>query len=193
MHDPGFAFAFAQLKPDQSIDEAQQILLKTVEGLANEPPSQEEVDRAKTRILKNIELALTNSQSIGMMLGGYVGDGDWRSFFLTRDEMKKVTPADVARVAKAYLKSSNRTLGEFIPTTAPDRAEIPATPDPAVAVQGLQRRRDDSAGRSVRSDASEHRSSRDPRQTAERVEAGDVPQEDARRHRGGLADGPVRR
>ena len=35
------------------------------------------------------------------------------------------------RVAKAYLKSSNRTLGEFIPITAPDRAEIPATPDPA--------------------------------------------------------------
>jgi zinc protease len=132
MHDPGFAFAFAQLKPDQSIDEAQQVLLKTMEGLSNEPPSQDEVDRAKTRILKNIELALTNSQSIGMMLGGYVGDGDWRSFFLTRDEVKKVTPADVARVAKAYMKSSNRTLGEFIPTSAPDRAEIPATPDPAV-------------------------------------------------------------
>jgi zinc protease len=131
MHDPGFALAFAQLKPDQSIDEAQQILVKTVEGLSSEPPSQEEVDRAKTRILKNIELAMTNSQSVGMMLGGYVGDGDWRSFFLTRDEVNKVTPADVARVAKAYLKSSNRTLGEFLPTSAPDRAEIPATPEPA--------------------------------------------------------------
>jgi zinc protease len=132
MHDPGFAFAFAQLKPDQSIDEAQQVLLKTVEGLASEPPSQEEVDRAKTRILKNIELALTNSQSIGMMLGGYVGDGDWRTFFLDRDEVNKVTPADVARVAKAYLKSSNRTMGEFVPTTTPDRSEIPATPEAAV-------------------------------------------------------------
>ncbi|MGD0868144.1 MAG: pitrilysin family protein [Bryobacteraceae bacterium] len=131
MHDPGFAFVFAQLNPDQSIDEAQQILVKTVEGLSSEPPSQEEVDRAKTRILKNIELAMTNSQSIGMMLGGYVGDGDWRSFFLTRDEVNKVTPADVARVAKTYLKSSNRTLGEFVPTTAPDRAVIPATPDSA--------------------------------------------------------------
>ena len=65
------------------------------------------------------------------MLGGYAGDGDWRAFFLTRDEVAKVTPDDVTRVAKAYLKSSNRTLGEFIPTTAPDRAEIPATPDPA--------------------------------------------------------------
>src|ERR1039457_3606183 len=132
MHDPGVALAFAQLKQDQSIDEAQQILLKTVEGLAGEPPSQEEVDRAKTRILKNIELAMTNSQSVGMGLGGNAGDGDWRVLFLTRDEVGKVTPADVARVAKAYLKSSNRTLGEFVPTNSPDRAEIPATPDPAV-------------------------------------------------------------
>jgi zinc protease len=131
-HDPGGALAFAQLKPDQSIDEAQQILLKTVEGFADDPPTQEEVDRAKARILKNIDLALTNSQSVALMLGGYAGDGDWRIFYLIRDEIAKVTPADLTRVAKTYLKSSNRTLGEFIPTSAPDRAEIPATPDPAL-------------------------------------------------------------
>jgi zinc protease len=130
-HDPGVAMAFAQLKPDQSIEEAQKVLLKTVEGFADDPPTQEEVDRAKGRILKNIELAMTNSQSIALMLGGYAGDGDWRAMFLDRDEVGKVTPADVTRVAKAYLKSSNRTLGEFIPTATPDRAEIPATPDDA--------------------------------------------------------------
>jgi zinc protease len=129
MHDPGFVEADVQLKPDQSIDEAQQILLKTVEGLTAAPPTPEEVDRAKGRILKNIELALTNSQRVGIMLGGAEGQGDWRSLFLERDEVSKVTPADVLRVAKAYLKSSNRTLGEFIPTATPDRAEIPATPD----------------------------------------------------------------
>jgi zinc protease len=132
MHDPGVALAFVQLKPDQSIDDAQQVLLKTVEGLASDPPTQEEVDRAKTRILKNIDLAMTNSQTVAMMIGQDAGNGDWRSFYLLRDEVGKVTPADVTRVAKAYLKSSNRTLGEFIPTKTPDRAEIPATPDPAV-------------------------------------------------------------
>jgi zinc protease len=132
MHDPGIALAFVQLKPDQNIDDAQQILLKTVEGFAADPPTQEEVDRAKGRILKNIELALTNSQGIAMMLGSYAGDGDWRSFYLMRDEVGKVTPDDVTRVAKAYLKSSNRTLGEFIPTSTPDRAEIPPTPDDAL-------------------------------------------------------------
>jgi len=135
MHDPGFAMAFAQLKPDQSVDEAQQILVKTVEGLAAEPPTQEEVERAKARLLKNYELNLTNSQSVGMMLGGYAGDGDWRTLFQTRDEIKKVTPADVARVAAAYLKSSNRTLGEFIPTKTPDRSVIPDTPDPSARLK----------------------------------------------------------
>ena len=72
-----------------------------------------------------------------MMLGGYVGDGDWRCFFLDRDEVNKVTPADVARVAKAYLKSSNRTLGEFIPTTAPDRVRDSRHAGSGSAVQGL--------------------------------------------------------
>ncbi|HEV2619788.1 MAG TPA: insulinase family protein, partial [Acidobacteriaceae bacterium] len=130
-HDPGVVRVVAALKLDQSVDEAQQILLKTVEGVAANPPTQEEVDRAKTRILKNIDLAMTNSQSVSLMLGGYVGDGDWRLLFLDRDEVSKVTPEDVTRVARTYLKSSNRTLGEFIPVAAPDRAEIPATPDVA--------------------------------------------------------------
>jgi zinc protease len=48
--------------------------------------------------------------------------------FLHRDRVEKVTPADVQRVAAAYLKPTNRTVGRFIPTQMPDRAEIPTTP-----------------------------------------------------------------
>jgi zinc protease len=128
MRDPGFVFASAVLKKDQSIDEAQQILLKTIEDFSSEPPTQEEVDRAKSRILKSYEMMMSNSQNVGLNLGGSIGSGDWRLIFLNRDEVKKVVPSDVARVAKTYLKSSNRTLGEFIPTNDINRAEIPATP-----------------------------------------------------------------
>jgi zinc protease len=130
LHDPGFVEAEANLKPDQSIDEARKVLLKTIEDLAANPPTQEEVDRAKARIGKQLDLMLANSQNVALELGGAIGEGDWRTFFLEREEIAKVTPADVLRVAKAYLKSSNRTLGEFIPTATPDRAEIPATPNP---------------------------------------------------------------
>ncbi len=71
--------------------------------------------------------------------------GDWRLLFLNRDRIKTVTPEDVTRVAKTYLKESNRTLGVFYPTPKPDRAEIPATPEVAAVLKdykgGRRRRR----------------------------------------------------
>src|ERR1035438_10066619 len=137
-HDPGFIMATVQLQPTQSVDEARKTLLDTVEGLAKEPPSKEEVDRVKTRLLKNIELAMANSQLVALMLTEYAAQGDWRMLLLERDRIKQVTPADVLRVAKAYLKESNRTLGEFIPTKAPDRAEIPNTPELAATFKDFK-------------------------------------------------------
>jgi zinc protease len=131
LHDPGFMVAVAQLSPDQSLADARQILLKTVEDVTKEPPSKEEVDRVKTRLQKEIELSMTDSQRIALSLSEYAAEGDWRMIFLERDRLAKVTPDDVLRVAKAYIKESNRTLGEFIPTKTPDRAEIPATPTDA--------------------------------------------------------------
>src|SRR4051812_8024918 len=130
LHDPGYIQAMVRLRQDQSLDDARQVLLKTIENVAAEPPTKEEVQRAKDRLLKNIELELTNSEMVGVILSEYASMGDWRLLFLSRDEVKKVTEQDVLRVAKAYLKSSNRTLGEFIPTKNADRAEIPPSPDP---------------------------------------------------------------
>jgi zinc protease len=129
LHDPGFVIVSANLKLDQSLDEARQILLKVVEGVAAEPPTKEEVERAKTRLLKNMEQEMNDSQAVALDLSEYASQGDWRLLFLMRDRIQAVTPADVLRVAKTYLKESNRTLATFIPTKSPDRAEIPATPD----------------------------------------------------------------
>ena len=137
-HDPGMFLAMAQLKPDQSIDEAEQTLVKTIEGLISEPPTQEEVDRAKARLLKNYELALTNSERIGLTMSETAAGGDWRLMHLERDEIKKITPADITRVAKAYLKSSNRTVGVFIPTKDPDRAVISDAPTAAVRLKDFK-------------------------------------------------------
>jgi zinc protease len=58
-----------------------------------------------------------------------IASGDWRLMFLRRDRLAKVTPADIGRVAGRYLKESNRTVGLYLPSTEPQRAEIPATPN----------------------------------------------------------------
>ncbi len=49
--------------------------------------------------------------------------------FLQHDRLKDVGPMDVVRVAKAYLKASNRTVGYYRPDAAPDRTIVPATPN----------------------------------------------------------------
>ena len=132
LHDPGVILAFAILRQEQSLDDVRGILLKTVEGVITDPPTTEEVERQKTRLLKEFDLAMANTQQTALALSEVISAGDWRLLFLERDELKKVTPDDVLRVAKAYLKESNRTLGEFIPDKKPDRSEIPAAPDLSV-------------------------------------------------------------
>jgi zinc protease len=129
LHDPGFALAMAQLSNDQSLAEARSIIIQTVEGLVKEPPTKEEVERAKTRLVRAAEMRLTDSQSVGLSLSEWAAMGDWRLMFLNRDRLKQVTVEDVVRVARTYFMESNRTVGEFIPTARPERAEVPATPD----------------------------------------------------------------
>ncbi len=134
-HDPGMLLFGAQLRAEQSLDAARDALLDTVESFATTAPTDEEVNRAKTSLLKQIDLTLNDANRVGLTLSESIAEGDWRLFFLYRDEIKGVTPADVQRAAATYLKPSNRTLGLFIPTAKPDRSEIPPVPDVAALVK----------------------------------------------------------
>jgi zinc protease len=134
-HDPTMAIFGAELRQGDSLDAARAALLQTIEGIATNPPTKEEVERARAQLLKNIDLTLNNSDQVGLNLSEFIGAGDWRLFFLHRDRIRKVTPEEVARVAATYFKPSNRTLGMFVPTPKPDRAEIPPTPDVAAMLK----------------------------------------------------------
>ncbi|MBV8843415.1 MAG: insulinase family protein [Bryobacterales bacterium] len=128
-HDPGLFIFNARLRKDADLPDAEKTMLSVIDGVAKEAPSKEEVDRARARTLKNIELMLNNSGRVGLNLSEWAAMGDWRLLFQFRDRIEKVTPEDVARVARQYLVASNRTVGRFVPEAAPVRAEIPATPD----------------------------------------------------------------
>ncbi len=119
----------AEMALDQSVDDVKHTLLAELEKLKTTTPTAEEVEQAKTRLLKNWELAFRQSDRIGISLSNYIGTGDWRLAFLYRDRLEKVTPADVARVAASYFKEANRTLGFFLPDKNPDRVEVPEAPN----------------------------------------------------------------
>jgi zinc protease len=131
LHDPGYIQFMAEVRKENSLEDVRKTMLDVIDGVIKEPPSKSEVDRIRTKMLKDFELSFNNTQRVALELSEWAGMGDWRLMFLDRDRIEKVTPEDVARVAKTYLKASNRTLGEFIPTENPDqdRTVVPAPPN----------------------------------------------------------------
>jgi zinc protease len=131
--EPGYLLFASELRKEDSMDEARKTMTETIENFPKTPPTKEEVERAKIGMLKDIELSLNDPNRVGLEMSEWIAQGDWRLFFLTRDRLRKVTPEDVQRVAANYLKQANRTVGVFVPTEKPDRADVPTVKDADVS------------------------------------------------------------
>ena len=132
------AASFAILEKTQSPDAAIKAMLETVEGVAKEPVTETELKRAQASYLNSFEKMMNDPAQFGIRLSESIAEGDWRLLFILRDRVAAVTIADVQRVAGAYFKESNRTLGRFIPTQNPDRATMPPSVDVAALVANYQ-------------------------------------------------------
>jgi zinc protease len=136
LKEPGIFLASA--RPSQC-DNAANILdkmLYQLENLNETVITSVHVERARTRILKQIKMHIMNSKELAFELSEAIAQGDYRLFFYTRDQIKTITVDDVIRVATSYFIESNRTTGLFIPTNEPKRAMIPPTPEVEFLLDG---------------------------------------------------------
>jgi zinc protease len=133
-HDPGILLVFFEVRQSQNLDSARIAFERAIDVARKDTYTADEIQRAKTKLLKDIELGLNNSEQSAIFLSEWQAMGDWRLQFIHRDRIERVTPADVQRVAAAYLKPDNRTTGYFVATAQPDRSDIPATPNVATLV-----------------------------------------------------------
>jgi len=138
LRDPGVMYFGASLPKDGSPEAARAALLAMLDGVRNEPLRAEEMERARTSLLNQMEKAQLDGRHLVSMLSEFEAVGDWRLFFLYRDRLRAVSLADVQRVAETYLRPANRVVGTFLPTPQPERAEIPAAPDLQAALSGYK-------------------------------------------------------
>ena len=126
--DPGLHLFGAVVRKGEPVEPVRDEIIKVVESFGSAPPTAAEVERARQSYLNQAEKTLNNHESIGVQLSEYIALGDWRLFFLARDELALMTPERVQNVAKAYYKRDNRTVGFFIPEDNPLRVDVPAAP-----------------------------------------------------------------
>ena len=133
--EPSVLILGAQLPNAASLDTARATLVKTIDAVATDPVTEAEVERARTKYLKDFERTTSDPERMGVALSSSIALGDWRLFFLQRDHVRRMKAADVQRVASSYLVPDNRTLGVFIPTANPKRPPAPVLVDAAPLVK----------------------------------------------------------
>jgi zinc protease len=138
--DPGLSMFFAVVDKAEDLAKTSEALLSTVENAKNKAITQEEVDRVKRNLLKNIELSFNSTERIALQLSEWLAMGDWRLYFLHRDRIENVKLEDVQRVAETYFVRNNRTLGQFIPAEEAQRVEIPQVTNVSEMVEGYKGR-----------------------------------------------------
>ena len=130
MYDPGFLMISVTLPKDGDLGAVRRELDAILQTVRSQDFSQEELERVRNDQYNGYERLLNSSPEMASNLSENVAVGDWRLLFWDRDLLKKVTVADVKRVASTYLIDSNLTVGMFTPDDKPLRAVI--TPAPKV-------------------------------------------------------------
>jgi len=136
--DPGQFNVGVVLKKDDDLDAAQKIFLDTVEGLKSEPITEEELKRTQVQFDKAFDQTMADPTRLCLALSETIAGGDWRLLFLLRDRVDALTLEQVNAAALEWIKPSNRTLGRFLPTDAPDRTPLAQRVDAEQALKDFK-------------------------------------------------------
>ena len=110
-----FGFSAGPL-PGKTVEEVEKVLYAEVERLAKEPIPDRELQKAKNQIESEFIFSQDSVHALGELLGRYEAVASWKLLDGFLEGVRKVTAADVQRVAKQYLTQDNRTVAILIPT-----------------------------------------------------------------------------
>jgi len=114
--DSGLFYAFAGVRPGESIDEVESLFMAEVARLRDEKVSQEEVDRAVRQLEVGMVSGLDTAHALAARVGRDVATfGRIRPLTERLEAYRKVTPDDVQRVARKYLVDDQRSVVHVVP------------------------------------------------------------------------------
>ncbi|AOW10770.1 M16 family metallopeptidase [Flavobacterium gilvum] len=138
LKDPGFSYFGCDVAKDKDINVVQKAFLETMNTVPNMTFTEEDLKRAKNELLKHFENTYNKTLNLSIALTEFIGAGDWRLFFINRDNIEALTVADIQNAAKKYYLQSNRTWGRFIPEKNSERTKVNDPQDIAPLVKGYK-------------------------------------------------------
>ena len=114
--DPGLFYFYSLVNPSAKVEGVEEAIQHEILRLQNEPPSEQELQRAKNQVEAARIFEQDSNFRHAMLIGQAesVGAG-WRRIDQFVERIHAVTTKDIQRVAKQYLTPDNRTVGILIP------------------------------------------------------------------------------
>jgi zinc protease len=123
--DPGLLVFRMQPRSGVTPARAEKALFEELDRLREHPVEAQELRKAKNQVLASQYRELKTIAGRANLLGSYeLFQGDYRKLFSREQTIEAVTAADIQRVARQYLKATNRTVATLIPDST---ASAPAT------------------------------------------------------------------
>jgi len=119
--DPTLFMLTAQPKEGVAPESVEKAIYEEFGKVERESVTDQEIEKAKNILLANFYRQIKTINGRANQIGTYeVFFGDYRKLFNAADDYKKVTKADVQRVAQKYFGAKNRTVATLVPEkTAP--------------------------------------------------------------------------
>lgn len=135
LYDPGYTYFSMNIPMDKSIDEPKARMWKVLDGLPQTKFTEEQLQHAKASLTKQVDRCLSNTINFAIFLTEIIASGDYRLIYMYRDDIEKITLADLERVAAKYYRPSNGTVGHFLPDKTTDRVKVDERPDISALVK----------------------------------------------------------
>ena len=113
--DPGLFTISVEALADKGIGDVERAVDEEMERLRKEPVSEEELDKAKNQAETGFVYGQDSFFYQAMLLGENEIAMDWRKIDDYVPAIRRVTAADITRVAGRYLVPENRTVGILLP------------------------------------------------------------------------------
>ncbi|HZF17229.1 MAG TPA: pitrilysin family protein [Steroidobacteraceae bacterium] len=117
-HDPSLFQIYAYLAPGSGHEQVEKILRDEVARIVKDGVTDSEVGTAVNKISANIAYARDGTAAVSSVLVEWIAAGDWTLYSTFPDRIRKVTAADVKRVAAKYLLDDQSTTGWFVPVVS---------------------------------------------------------------------------
>jgi len=116
VRDASFMYFGLDVPADKDLKATENEFRAALDKISTTKYTEQDVARAKSKLLKQIENIKNNTIGYAINLTEIVGAGSYKLGFLYRDDVEKLTVADIQRVAEKYFRTNNRTVGIFIPS-----------------------------------------------------------------------------